>query len=335
MRKLIFIILFSPFVLCSQQNFTFMHDGLSREYIYYAPNNLPANSPLVFVGHWFGGNAQDMMNSCDFNTLADQNNFAVCYPQGTTDSWGDIFWNIGYDFHQGVNVDDVGFLVSLAQHLQSTYNLSTTNTFFTGMSNGGEMCYLLACEAGNTFRAVAPVAGGLWLNYLNQNGCNPTTPIPVFVKHGTNDNVTWYTGDLTNSNGYWGAYLSVDSIINIFVSQNSLTNLIIDTLPNINNNQRITVTYKYSSPSTYKEVWLYKYINGGHSWGADDWDIEDEIWYFFNQMIGQFINVAEFKTEKKIVKIIDVLGKEVPIKFNTPIIYIYNDGTVEKKIIID
>ena len=119
------------------------------------------------------------------------------------------------------------------------------------------------------------------------------------------------------------------------MSQNNLTNLVIDTLPNINNNQRITVTYKYSSPSTYKEVWLYKYINGGHNWGADDWDVEDEIWYFFNQMTGQSTNVAEFKTEKKIVKIIDVLGKEVPLKYNTPIIYIYDDGTVEKKIILD
>ena len=73
------------------------------------------------------------------NTIADQNSFAVCYPQGTTDSWGDNFWNVGYNFHAGVTIDDVDFIVSLASYLQSTYQLNAINTFFTGMSNGGEL----------------------------------------------------------------------------------------------------------------------------------------------------------------------------------------------------
>ena len=38
---------------------------------------------------------------------------------------------------------------------------------------------------------------------------------------------------------------------------------------------------------------------------------------------------------KKLVKITDILGREVEEKRNTPLFYIYNDGTVEKKIIIE
>jgi len=39
--------------------------------------------------------------------------------------------------------------------------------------------------------------------------------------------------------------------------------------------------------------------------------------------------------EKQLLRIVDVLGKETPYKKNTPLFYIYNDGTVEKKIIVE
>lgn len=39
------------------QNFKFNHGGLARDYIYYSPNNLPANAPLVFVLHGYSGSA--------------------------------------------------------------------------------------------------------------------------------------------------------------------------------------------------------------------------------------------------------------------------------------
>ena len=40
-------------------------------------------------------------------------------------------------------------------------------------------------------------------------------------------------------------------------------------------------------------------------------------------------------TEKFLVKITDVLGKETPFTRNTPLFYIYDDGTVEKRIVIE
>ena len=38
---------------------------------------------------------------------------------------------------------------------------------------------------------------------------------------------------------------------------------------------------------------------------------------------------------KKLIKIVDTQGKRVTAKPNTPLFYIYNDGTVEKKMIIE
>ena len=47
-------------------------------------------------------------------------------------------------------------------------------------------------------------------------------------------------------------------------------------------------------------------------------------------------NITENEVLKKSMKkIINVLGEEIKIKKNTPLFYIYDDGTVEKKIIIE
>ena len=38
---------------------------------------------------------------------------------------------------------------------------------------------------------------------------------------------------------------------------------------------------------------------------------------------------------KKLIRVCDVLGREVNIDFNTTLFFIYDDGTVEKKIIVE
>jgi poly(3-hydroxybutyrate) depolymerase len=45
MKKLLLLCL--PMIGFGQQTFNFMHNGLNREYIYYAPVNLPVDAPLV------------------------------------------------------------------------------------------------------------------------------------------------------------------------------------------------------------------------------------------------------------------------------------------------
>ncbi|MBC8510660.1 MAG: hypothetical protein H8D33_03255, partial [Cryomorphaceae bacterium] len=45
--------------------------------------------------------------------------------------------------------------------------------------------------------------------------------------------------------------------------------------------------------------------------------------------------INEFNSNKKLTKIVDVLGRDVDATAKTPLFYIYDDGTVEKKIIIE
>ena len=333
MKKILLILICLPIIGFGQQTFNFLHDGLNREYIYYSPSGLPANAPLVFVAHGFTGSAQGIMSYSGMNAVADQNDFAVCYPQGTDDDWGDAFWNVGYDFHSAVTTDDIGFLESLASYLQLTYQHNTEKTFFTGMSNGGEMCYLLAFDGSNIFKAFAPVAGTVFPNGLISNLFSPNESVPFFVTHGDNDNVTYFGGDLFDQ--YWGPYLPVDTLVDFWVNENLLTNLMIDTFPDLNNNGKITISHKYSSFSTVNEVWLYTHQNG-HNWGDNgDIVIEQEIWDFFFLMSNNSTEVNETHTTKKILSVRNLLGQKINDIKNKLLFYIYDNGEVEKKIVLE
>jgi len=134
-------------------------EGKKREYILYIPKGLPSNSPLVIALHGYTDNANSFMNYTGLNLVADKNGFAVCYPQGLVDSSGNTFWQVGYSFHRNEKVNDVKFLTILTKHLQSEYGFNPNETFATGMSNGGDMCIMLACKKPDLFKAVAPVVG--------------------------------------------------------------------------------------------------------------------------------------------------------------------------------
>ena len=284
------------FVQAQPELHQFSHDGLSREYYLYIPDSLVADAPLLFVFHGYSGSASGIMNYSGLNQIADDNGFAVCYPQGLIDDWDYSFWNVGYDWHVDETVDDVGFATSLAQYLQTDFNLSTQNTFSTGMSNGGDMSYLLACQASDVFRAVAPVAGCMmtWL----YNSCAPLNPIPVFEIHGTDDDVTWWEGADEIFNDGWGPWESVDTTFNFWTQLNGCTEFLIDTLPDIDmSDGSYVVSHKNTNGLNNNEVWLYEVVNGGHDWpgvwGNMDISTSEEIWNFFEIFINNNLGIKD------------------------------------------
>ena len=56
--------------------------------------------------------------------------------------------------------------------------------------------------------------------------------------------------------------------------------------------------------------------------------------YNITSSLSNYITEPIKEPLKKLIKIVDVLGRETPFKPNTPLLYIYNDGTVERKMII-
>ena len=286
---LLVIILFSHYVT-QAQFLSFEHDGINREYIYYEPAELNDNRPLVFVLHGFGGNGPNMSQFTGMEEIADQYGFAICYPNGSSDSGGRPFWNVGYAFHTNETVDDVGFLTELAGHLQSTHNLNPENTFATGFSNGAEMCYMLACQSPNTFKAVAPVAGAIIQGILQ--ACDNSTPIPLLEIHSTGDDVIPIEADPNNSLG-WGVYpLSIPETVEYFADKNQYTSIETETLTNIDPfHGNFVNTTKYQNGVNNNEVWYYEIDGGFHGWprnsfGTNDINVGEEAWLFFQNHIN-------------------------------------------------
>ena len=139
------------------ERYTMKNQGLEREYYLYRPEGLKAGAPLVIVLHGYGGSAQNGKKA--MMDVADRNGFAVCYPQGIKDPKGKPGWNVRYPSQEGMRTDDVKFIIALSKELQKRFSLSAKNTFLTGMSNGGDIIYLIAMRAPKAFKAMASIAG--------------------------------------------------------------------------------------------------------------------------------------------------------------------------------
>ena len=65
-------------------------------------------------------------------------------------------------------------------------------------------------------------------------------------------------------------------------------------------------------------------------------NFNDEIWTYINQLDCEASNLNEYQGQtKKLVKIIDVLGRPSKVVKNTTLFYIYDDGSVEQTIVLD
>ena len=262
----------------SYQTYNCTIDGIERTYKLYLPANIQPDAPLVFVLHGYGGSFD--LDHVGMNEAAERHGFAVCYPQGAKDGRGKPCWNVGYPFQADMAIDDIAFLSKLARKLQKQHNLSRKNTFCTGMSNGGEMCYLLAYSKQTTFRAVAPIAG-LTMAWMPEKYTR-TRPIPLFEVHGTQDRTSEWTGDLENKGG-WGAYIAVPDAIDYWVKRNSCDKEEHEKLPLKTANANQVIAHRYTDTEHGNDVWLYEIIGGGHTWGEKDLDIAEEIWNFFSK----------------------------------------------------
>ena len=311
----------------------------NRDYIYYHASSAPPNCPLVLVCHGYGGSAQEIMDYSEFNALAEEFGFAVCYPQGTEDGSNNAFFNVGYDFQNNQTVDDVAFVVDLIASLQASNSLSSQDVFCTGMSNGGDFSYMLACQASETFKGVAPIAGMIMQDIMDS--CNPVNEVSILEIHGTQDNVTPFQGDPNNNDG-WGAYPSIPNTIDFFTNLFGLTALNSSTFPDIDPTDNSTVdSDKYIQFASCTQVWLYTVNGGGHdwpgAWGNMDISASREAWLFFEQLCGSSVGIEEYSSSKdrELIRIVDILGRETKLKNGEVLFYQYSDGSVEKKVVVN
>ena len=153
------------------QTDSFMHNGIMRTYAINVPDNYHSGVqfPLVLNLHGAGTTGALQRFYSQFDAVSDTGKFLVVYPDGIN-----MLWNSGFAAPYGSGVDDVGFLSALIDTMHAHYNIDINRVYSTGMSNGGFMSYMLACELNDRIAAIASVTGSFADSALFY--CNPTQP---------------------------------------------------------------------------------------------------------------------------------------------------------------
>ena len=292
LTRLFFTLLFAFTSCLMSEERTIIHEGVEREFLVHIPDNLTEDSPIVFVIHGFTGSAKQIMEYSGMNAVADREGFMVIYPQGTTDSGGNTFFNVGYEFHKDSTINDVSFIRDLFILLSEEYGLKRKQGFATGMSNGGDMSYLLACTSSDLFRAVAPVAGSLMSKTKDE--CDTQSPVPIFEIHGTGDQITLFDGDMDNVGG-WGAYYDLPSTISFFADAYNLDEKFTKMITKKGEDSDYDIYFeRHWSQDSNEEVWMYKIVEGRHVWPGFtiNWWENPIFWYYFGSG-NEDINASE------------------------------------------
>ena len=267
------------------------HQGGYRTFILHLPANYnSANSyPLILNFHGFNSNALQQEAYTGFDGIADTAGFIVVYPQGINNTW-----NIA----QGST--DVDFASALIDSLKQDYSIDSTCVYATGMSLGGFLSYVLACDLSGKLAAIAPVAGNMTV--AQQADCFPVKGMPVLEIHGQADIVVSYNGGF--------GLPTVPETIAWWVTANSCdTPGIMTPVPDINTADNCTaVKITYGNGMDNSEVIHYRIAGGGHTWpGAipipllgntcQDFNASVEIWKFFRKYCASITAVDEIESK--------------------------------------
>lgn len=258
-------------------------DGKTRTGVLFLPSSIRPGSPIVTCVHGYGGTANP--GHFDLDAVAEEKGFAVLYPQGLKDPSGHTGFFVGYPNQKNMGVDDVKMLCKMTRFVQKKYNLDRDDAFLTGMSNGGDICYLASLEGQTTFKAMASVAGLAFTWFYNKYALTNPHPLPFFEIHGTEDRVSEWTGDPEGKGG-WGPYISVPLAVNYWVARNGCTIEKTDTVNSKNpESKHYVIRHFYSGGKSGCDVQLYEVVGAPHCWHNGDIDTGEEIWKFFNKYV--------------------------------------------------
>lgn len=277
-------LIFSNWMLAQTTvNGSLVHDGINRSYILYVPTSYdPAKpAPLVLNFHGLGSNANEQLVYGDFRSIADTAGFLLAVPNGTSFG-GQQFWNVSFAFGSDTTIDDVSFTRALIDTIAARYAIDQDRVYATGMSNGGYLSFLLACQLSDRIAAVASVTGQM--TPINFDACNPSHPTPILQIHGTQDATVPYEGS------FWTK--SIDEILSYWATYNQCDPTpTVQAVPDISPQDSSTVEHViYANGRRGTTVEHYKIIGGAHTWPGSviafegtnyDIDASEKIWQFF------------------------------------------------------
>jgi polyhydroxybutyrate depolymerase len=158
--------------------------GTDRQYRLFIPASAAEGKalPMTFNIHGLGSNIAGQVAVSGFEALGETEGFMVATPQGQGNRW---------DFPNQPSNKDLPFFEAMLDEIGTSTCLDLARVYSAGISNGGIMSSILACQMGDRIAAVGLVSG-----IRPPTSCSSDRPVPVEVFWGTNDNVLPYYGGL-------------------------------------------------------------------------------------------------------------------------------------------
>lgn len=236
----------------------------------YIPSSYDAQTamPLVILLHGYTGTGAGQESYMQFQPLAEARGFLYCYPDGTTDRWGNHFWNGtegGGDFGN-TGVDDAGYLRRLIEEIEGRLAVDRKRIHLIGHSNGGRMAYRMACESAGLIAGMVSLAG---MPSVDPSQCAPTEPVNILHIHGTADDIDPYGGGALTSPSFpanMPASAGALHAVRTWAEYNGASAPVADAAPSMNLSLDVsgldTVITRYTNapPGGAVELWT---INGG------------------------------------------------------------------------
>ncbi len=239
-----------------EQHRTMMVGDTERTYLLHVPETLPAKraAPLLLVFHGGGGHASNMPRLTGFDTLADEKNFIVAYPESFNTHWND-----GRDLSPA---DDVAFVRALITQLEQTHPVDEGRIYATGFSNGGFFSQKLACDMADKIAAVASVSATMPEPLFPV--CKPARPVSVMFMHGTKDPIVNIDGGVIGRKN--GRNISLKEAANFWREIDHTSSGSSQELPDQVQDGTHVDREVYSKGKKDTEVVVYTIEGGGHAW---------------------------------------------------------------------
>ena len=278
---------------------TLMHDDRERSFFVRLPQDFEDDErlPVVFALHGGGpSNGATLAGRLDLGPLADRDRFIAVFPNGVNDQWND---GRGKSFGKNADnrdVDDVGFLSSLIEHVVNKYHADSSRIYFTGGSNGGMMTFRIGIELADKVAAIAPMISNIPEKIARAK--QPSRRMPVLIMNGTDDPLVPYDGgEVTVFRKTHGRVTSTDDSVDYWRRNNGLSSEPkYRELPDKNSRDGSTIRVHTYGADSDTPVVLYEIRGGGHSIpgmkprlrsvvGNTNQDIKaaEEIWKFVSQ----------------------------------------------------
>ena len=134
----------------------------------YIQDGIEESPTLLVAVHWCGGSAQDLYNSGQFRSLADQHRFIVIFPSSdASDGCFDVATQAALTRNGG---SDPTSIMSMVTYAIQYYGVDHNRVYAAGISSGAMMTNVLLGLYPNIFKAGAAFAGVPFGCFATTNG---------------------------------------------------------------------------------------------------------------------------------------------------------------------